>query len=109
MYFNDIAARDGKEVAPGVVIRTFWTEKMLMSHVSLAPNAIVPLHSHPHEQCGVWVQGTATFIIGNETYEMKPGDSYMIPGDVEHKVINHDAPAIAMDIFSPVRESYQYE
>lgn len=107
-YFCDLVRREFREVAPGVRIRTFWQSEMLLSYVDLDAHAVVPSHSHPHEQCGTVISGEATFIIGGEERTLRAGDCYMIPGGIEHEVRVHDAPAVVLDVFAPVREAYQY-
>ena len=39
---------------------------------------------------------------------LKPGDMYIIPGNVEHYAKARSTKAVALDIFSPVREEFQY-
>jgi len=107
-YFCDLESRETKEIAPGVHIRTFWGNEMLLSTADLDANAIVPIHSHPHEQAGVVISGRIELTIGGETHWLKPGDTYIIPGGVEHGAMTGDAPARVLDIFSPVRDDYQY-
>ena len=58
MVFHDSEARPTKQLAPGVLARTFWGEKMLMALVNLAPHEIIPPHSHPYEQIGMALEGT---------------------------------------------------
>jgi len=44
-------------------------------------------------------------IIRDEKFEVMPGDSWCIPGDVEHDAeILEDS--LAVEVFSPVREDY---
>jgi quercetin dioxygenase-like cupin family protein len=94
-------------IFPGVNIKTFFAEKMLVSVVDLAAGSVVEEHSHPHEQVGMWLQGRATFTIGDEQKTVGPGDVYRIPGNVRHGVVVLDQPAKAIDIFYPVREEYR--
>jgi quercetin dioxygenase-like cupin family protein len=108
MYFHNPADRLAKELFPGVLSRTFWGEKMLLSLLELAPGAEVPRHSHPHEQAGIMLEGEMEFTIGAETRLVKAGDIFVIPGGVEHSVKVLDQPVRALDIFSPVREQYQW-
>jgi quercetin dioxygenase-like cupin family protein len=43
--------------------------------------------------------------IGNETFTVESGDSWCIPGQIEHNVrVLEDS--IAVEVFSPVREDY---
>jgi quercetin dioxygenase-like cupin family protein len=107
-YFCDLENREAKETVPGVLIRTFWGNEMLLSIVDLAANAVVPAHSHPHEQAGAVISGEFEMTIRGQTRRLKPGDTYIIPGGVEHGARTGDTPARALDMFSPVREDYQY-
>ena len=106
-YFHDSAKIERQELAPGVTIRTMWGEKVMMSVIESAPHAVVPIHTHPHEQAGMVIQGEFEMTIGGETRHMKPGDSYVIPGGVEHGITGYDGWALALDIFSPPREEYK--
>ena len=45
-------------LAPGVTAKIASGERIMLSLVTLAPNAVVPEHSHPHEQMGMMVSGT---------------------------------------------------
>ena len=108
MYFYTPAEREAKVLFDGITARTFWGDKILMSVVDLPPNSIVPLHSHPHEQTGLVLEGTVTFTVGEETKTLGPGDVYIIPGGIEHKALAGDVPSKVLDIFSPVREDYKY-
>jgi quercetin dioxygenase-like cupin family protein len=43
--------------------------------------------------------------IGDETHDVRCGDSWCIPGDVDHgAAILQDS--VAIEVFSPVREDY---
>jgi quercetin dioxygenase-like cupin family protein len=43
--------------------------------------------------------------IGADTHDVRPGDSWCVPGGVEHGVdVLEDS--VAIEVFSPVREDY---
>lgn len=107
-YFLQTEDRGYKELAEGARTRTFWGKQMLFSLVEVEAGALVPLHTHPHEQGGIIVEGELEMGIGGEVRVLKPGDMYIIPGDVEHYAKGQAAKAIALDIFSPVREEFKY-
>ena len=107
-YFKDAAERESLELAPGARTRTFWGERMLLSLVEIDAHAEVPLHTHPHEQAGIVVAGELEMGIGGEVKLLRPGDMYLIPGNVEHYAKGGDQPAKALDVFSPVREEFKY-
>ena len=80
-------------------------KKTLMVEFRMKKGALLPLHSHPHEQTGYLVSGNINLTIGNETFDVKPGDSWCIAGDIEHNaVILEDT--VAIEVFSPVRDDY---
>jgi quercetin dioxygenase-like cupin family protein len=107
-HFCDLENRKAKDVAPGVKIRTFWGNEMLLSVVDFAANAVVPAHSHPQEQAGTGISGEFELTIDGESRWIRTGDTYIIPGGVEHSGRTGDTPARVLDVFSPVREDYQY-
>ena len=108
MFFHDSEQRASKELMPGVTTRTFWGERILLSLVDLQPNAVIPRHSHPHEQVGMMLQGEMTLSILDETRPVRPGDVYVIPAGVPHGVTLGALGAQALEAFSPVREEYKY-
>ena len=107
-YFCDVENREPKELVPGVRIRSFWGEQMLSSVTDLDAHAVVPNHAHPHEQIGTVISGKLELTIAGETRWVGPGMVYLIPGGVEHGGRAGEEPCRVLDVFSPVREDYQY-
>ena len=107
-HFCDLEYREAKEVIPGVRIRTFWGDEMLLSIADLDAEVAMPIHSHPHEQAGTVISGELELTIGGETRLLKPGDCFIVPSGVEHGANTGDTPVRVLDVFSPVREDYQY-
>ena len=108
MYFYNAKERKSKELVPGATIRSFWGDKTLLSVVDIAPHSEVPKHTHPHEQSGMLLEGEVEMGVEGESKLLKPGDMYIIPGNVEHWARTKDKSALILDIFSPVREEYKY-
>jgi quercetin dioxygenase-like cupin family protein len=48
-----------------------------------------PVHTHPGDHLLLCVAGAGTISIGEETYEVQPGDIYMVDGQVPHAVGAH--------------------
>lgn len=95
------------EMIPGLVRRTLATgERVMMCEFTAEQGVYIPPHSHPHEQVGVVLEGRVEFDIEGETFVANPGDSYAIPGDVEHAA-RFLAPTRLLETFSPPRESYR--
>ena len=108
-HFYDPMMVKRQEIAEGVSIRTIWGEKVMMSYIECAPHAVVPMHSHPHEQTGMVLEGEFDFTIGDDTRRLRTGEAYVIPGGVEHGLVALEGWSLALDIFSPVREEYKGE
>jgi quercetin dioxygenase-like cupin family protein len=79
----------------------------MVSIATFEPHAVVEVHSHPHEQVGIVLQGRAVFTIGGEEKTLGPGEVFLIPGNVPHKVVALDEPFKAADVFYPIREEYR--
>jgi quercetin dioxygenase-like cupin family protein len=95
------------EMLPGVVRRTLTEgERMMLVEVTLEQGAVVPAHTHPHEQIGYLASGRLLFQIGDERRELAAGDSWLVPSNVSHQVTVLET-SIAVDIFSPPREEYR--
>ena len=72
----------------------------------LEPESVVLDHAHPHEQMGILLEGRLEFTVGGVTRLLGPGDIWRIPGGVVHRVRALDQPAVALDVFHPIREDY---
>ncbi|MDA0748025.1 MAG: cupin domain-containing protein [bacterium] len=101
--WNDIPVN---ELAPGVRIRAPYGQNLMISLLEMDEGAVVPLHHHPHEQGGILLQGQMELTIGEETRTVTKDEAYLIPPNVPHRAVAVGGPAVALDIFSPVREDY---
>jgi quercetin dioxygenase-like cupin family protein len=90
----------------GIGIETLvYGDRSLLSKFQLAKDSHLPRHSHPYEQTGYLLAGRMRLTVGNEVYEVEPGDSWCVPGHLEHQAdILEDS--VAIEVFSPVREDY---
>ena len=59
-------------------------ERMMVSLMTFKRGQEVGSHSHPHEQAGYCVSGRFELTIGDQTAEIGPDDSYVIPGGATH-------------------------
>ncbi|MCP4021626.1 MAG: cupin domain-containing protein [Desulfobacteraceae bacterium] len=90
----------------GIEMKTLvWGDKSLLSRFHLKKGSLLPKHSHPHEQTGCMLSGKMKLFIEGKEFLTEPGDTWSIPGDVEHwaQVIED---SVAIEVFSPVREDY---
>jgi quercetin dioxygenase-like cupin family protein len=91
---------------PGVVRRTLGSgERLTLVEIRIGEGHEVPEHTHPHEQAGQVLEGRVRFRIGGQELELQRGDSYVIPGGLEHHVVALEA-ARLIEAFAPVREDF---
>ncbi|MFN2194534.1 MAG: cupin domain-containing protein [Anaerolineales bacterium] len=90
----------------GIEIKTVaFGEKTHMVAMQLHQGYELARHSHPHEQTGYLISGHMLLEIEDDVYDVHPGDSWSIPGGVEHRAeFLEDCAAI--EVFSPVRDEY---
>ncbi len=73
---------------------------------TVAEGAVLPAHSHPHEQVAHVLDGEFELTIGDETQRLGPGTVAFIPPNV-----THSGRAITecriIDVFHPVRDDYR--
>ena len=105
-YFVPAGKGSHHDLFRGVSIRSTAGREMLLSVVTLQADSVVPDHSHHHEQMGIMISGRLEFTVGGETRILGPGDIWRIPGGVHHTVRAIGGPAVAVDVFHPIREDY---
>jgi quercetin dioxygenase-like cupin family protein len=107
-FFNidDMSQGIARTLTDGITTRIFPGEKAMISVVRIEPNAVGAIHSHPQEQWGLMLEGSAIRIQDGEEIKVKKGDFWVSPGGLEHGVIGGPDGAVILDVFSPPREEY---
>ncbi len=71
----------------------------VLVRAELAPGGTSVRHTHPGEEFGYVLDGTATFdVAGRPTQVLKPGDSFFIPANTAH--IAHNPGATPLKLIS---------
>lgn len=95
-----------RQAVPGVWMKTLvYGEKTLFTEFKLEAGYTLPKHAHEQEQTGYLVSGEIKLSIDNTTYDVRPGDSWCIPANVEHGA-DIIVDSVAIEVFSPVRKDY---
>lgn len=63
------------------------------------------IHHHPHTQITYVVSGRFRFTVGDETYEVGPGDTLLKQNDIPHGCVCLEA-GVLLDIFTPMRKDF---
>jgi quercetin dioxygenase-like cupin family protein len=104
--FHKHADTGYKTLAAGIQVKTLtYGAKTLCVEFRLDRGSMLRRHAHPHEQTGYLVSGHIRLTVGTEVLDAGPGDSWCIPGNVEHEA-DILADSVAFEVFSPVREDY---
>ena len=91
---------------PGIARRTLCHGvNTLLTEFRLQGGNTLPAHHHPQEQTGYLISGHLRLRIGDREHDVRPGDAWCIPANVEHQAtILEDS--VALEVFSPVRTDY---
>jgi len=90
----------------GIKGRYIHTETTTIGFVEIEKGAILPAHSHVHEQTTQITEGKLKMTICNETIILEPGMFTIIPSNVVHSAVAL-TDCIVTDTFCPVREDYK--
>jgi quercetin dioxygenase-like cupin family protein len=85
-------------------VMSFSKDMMLVRH-TMEKGWVGAKHSHPHEQMVYIVSGHIVFEYPGGTLDGKAGDSFLVPGNVEHQARALEQSDV-LDIFTPYREDY---
>ena len=105
-HYYVIKELPAKEIAPGVTLRSAYLEKVMATFVDFEEGAVVPPHSHPHEQISIVISGQLLFVVDGEERLVGAGEVVLVPSAAEHSAKAIDGPVLAYDSWSPVREDY---
>lgn len=108
----EIASSDQSvEAVDGVHLTQLVTgDDMSVQRGVVEAGATVPEHSHPHEQVGYVLEGTLTFVLGDEEVDVSAGESFALAGGEPHAAENRtDERVVAIDVFSPPRTDADWQ
>ena len=106
MGYINLKDIEQKEIVKGYQARFVHSGNMTTAYWEVEAGAVLPTHSHLHEQVSNVTRGRFEFTLDGETRILEPGDVVIIPPDVPHcgKAVT-DCEII--DTFHPVREDYR--
>lgn len=103
LALDDIEAR---HLIPGFEVKFVHSESMTFAHWQIEPHAVLPEHSHPHEQVCHVIDGQFELTIDGESKVLEAGGVGIIPSHAVHsgKALTH---CHVIDVFYPIREDYR--
>ena len=96
------------EILPGVRRRILSHEPgVMMVLYEIGPSTTFPLHTHPHLQSGVILEGGGTFRVGGATWPITKGSAYLVPSGVPHELVTQpEGRTVVLDVFVPERDDF---
>ncbi|WP_119309409.1 cupin domain-containing protein [Cohaesibacter haloalkalitolerans] len=80
-------------------------ELMVVAFTFKEEGAEGALHNHPHVQSTFVKEGRFRFTIGEDSFEVGPGDSFVIPSNAIHGCVCLE-PGMLIDCFTPRRDDF---
>jgi quercetin dioxygenase-like cupin family protein len=108
MPFLNLHELEEKQIAPGFRGRFVHSESMTFAYWDIEAGAVLPEHSHPHEQVASIIEGELELTVNGEAKVLRPGSVAVaiIPSDATHSGRAITSCRV-IDVFYPVREDYQ--
>lgn len=95
---------DVENLDPKLTQQVFTTGSVMLVRYVYEPGLHFPEHSHPQEQVTMVEQGVLEFDIDGEKVILAEGDLCSIAPNVPHSTLVGEVRAVAISIFTPVRE-----
>ena len=83
-------------------------ERMMLAHVYLKKDCLVPRHSHENEQITYVLEGALHFWLGEDEKQeivVRAGEVLTIPSNLPHKAIALED-TLDVDVFCPPRQDW---
>ncbi|NIS63157.1 MAG: cupin domain-containing protein [Proteobacteria bacterium] len=106
MPFLSLHELEEKEIVPGFKGQFVHSDNMTFAYWDIEIGAVLPEHSHPHEQVATVISGEFEITVNGETEALRPGSVAIIPPDAVHSGRAVTVCRI-IDAFYPVREDYR--
>jgi len=97
-----------ERVTDAISRRLITGDGMMLAHVYLAKDALVPQHSHHNEQLTYILEGALKFWIGADRSQevvVRAGEVLHIPSNVLHEALALED-TLDVDIFNPPRQDW---
>jgi len=78
---------------------------IMVAHLRLKQDCVVPLHSHTNEQVSMIQSGALRFTLDGKDIVVRAGEILCIPPDLPHSAVALED-TVAIDIFTPPREDW---
>ena len=82
-----------------------WNDDLMLVEVGFDSGTVGAVHSHVHTQSSLVLSGRFKYTIEDETVEIGPGDSVIVPSGKLHGTLCIEAGKL-LDVFTPARKDF---
>lgn len=106
MKATDLKEISELKIADGIVAKIITTATMSIAHVTLSEGAILPEHSHHHEQVVNVIAGELELTVDGTVNNLTPGTVMVLPPNMPHsgRAVTE---CKVIDVFHPIREDFR--
>lgn len=80
--------------------------ELMLVEFRFAADGVGAPHSHPHVQSTFVQAGRFEFTVAGETFEVGPGDAFVVPSNAVHGCRALGEPGVLIDAFTPRRDDF---
>jgi quercetin dioxygenase-like cupin family protein len=95
-----------REIIPGFHGRYIHSDEVTQGRVDIDAGALLPQHSHPHQQWTTVLAGRLELTVGGVTHVLQPGHVMYIAPHEPHSARALTACRV-VDVFHPARQDYR--
>jgi quercetin dioxygenase-like cupin family protein len=82
-----------------------YNDKLLLAEHRMEKGWIGTRHQHPHDQVVYVIRGKLSVTVGDASFDVSTGDSFVVRGGVDHQATALED-SIVVDVFTPCRNDY---
>jgi quercetin dioxygenase-like cupin family protein len=94
-----------EQLNPRVTRKAIHMKGLTIARLHIQKGAVVPAHSHVHEQIATVEKGALKFTLEGQEQIVMAGESLAIPSGASHGVEALED-TVVVDVFSPCREDW---
>jgi quercetin dioxygenase-like cupin family protein len=94
-----------EQLNPRVARKAIHGANMTIARLEIQKYAVVPEHSHVHEQIAMVERGALKFSIEGQEVIVRGGEALEIPSNVPHAVEALED-SVVVDVFAPFRDDW---
>lgn len=106
-YVVEVSTVPTVSLGPGIDTHIVCGKDLTLSFATIAAGAVGAMHSHPHEQMIVVLEGEADLIMDGKSYYLRAGEAMSVPSNLKHTGQARAGGCRFLEIFTPARKDFE--